>query len=263
MHGVHEAHAVHEVQVAGSSVRRRVADRTGATADDDVTRLVERGLDVVPGVVASLASRFPRHVDRAELIRAGTLGVVEAAWRFDPTRGVPFERYAAQRIRGAVLDAMRAEDWVPRSVRAEARRIELVEYALTARLGRRPTAGEIGRELDLTAERVEQVRAAAVAGLIDRLDADEDGRAPIDERDPGPAAALERAELLAYLRDALDGLSERHRRVILGVFVDGRTTIDLAVELGVSRSRVSQLRSEAVADLRRRILARYDSPPAD
>jgi len=218
---------------------------------------------VVPGVVASLASRFPRHVDRAELIRAGTLGVVEAAWRFDPTRGVPFERYAAQRIRGAVLDAMRAEDWVPRSVRAEARRIELVEYALTARLGRRPTAGEIGRELDLTAERVEQVRAAAVAGLIDRLDADEDGRAPIDERDPGPAAALERAELLAYLRDALDGLSERHRRVILGVFVDGRTTIDLAVELGVSRSRVSQLRSEAVADLRRRILARYDSPPAD
>lgn len=231
--------------------------------DVDITRLVERGLDVVPGVVASLASRFPRHVDRAELVRAGTVGVVEAAWRFDPSRGVPFERYAARRVRGAVLDAVRAEDWVPRSVRAEARRIELVEYALTARLGRRPTAGEIGRELELSADRVDRVRAAAVAGLIDRLDVDADLLAPVDDRDPGPTAALERAELLGYLRDALGGLSERHRRVVVGVFVEGRTTIDLAVELGVSRSRVSQLRSEAVADLRRRILARYDSPRVD
>lgn len=239
-------------------------DGTGSVVTDvDITRLIERGLDVVPGVVASLASRFPRHVDRAELVRAGTVGVVEAAWRFDPSRGVPFERYAARRVRGAVLDAVRAEDWVPRSVRAEARRIEVVEYALTARLGRRPTAGEIGRELELPPERVDRVRAAAVVGLIDRLDVDGDGFAPVDDRDPGPTAALERAELLTYLHDALDGLTERHRRVVVGVFVEGRTTIDLAVELGVSRSRVSQLRAEAVADLRRRILARYEPSPAD
>jgi len=232
-------------------------------ADGDVARLVERGLDVVPGVVASLASRFPRHVDRAELARAGAVGVVEAAWRFDPTRGVPFERYAARRVRGAVLDAVRAEDWVPRSVRAEARRIELVEYALTARLGRRPSSLEIGRELDLAPERVDRVRAAAIAGLVDRLDLDDDGRSPVDDRDPGPTAELERVELLGYLREALDGLDERHRRVVVGVFVEGRTTIELAVELGVSRSRVSQLRSEAVAELRRRILARYEPPPTD
>ncbi|MBU3700899.1 MAG: sigma-70 family RNA polymerase sigma factor [Acidimicrobiia bacterium] len=257
MRGVHEARDTAEPGVDGR-------DATGTVVTDvDITRLVERGLDVVPGVVASLASRFPRHVDRAELVRAGTVGVVEAAWRFDPSRGVPFERYAARRVRGAVLDAVRAEDWVPRSVRAEARRIELVEYALTARLGRRPTAGEIGRELELSADRVDRVRAAAVAGLIDRLDVDGDGIAPADDRDPGPTAALERAELLGYLRDALDGLTERHRRVVLGVFVEGRTTIELAVELGVSRSRVSQLRAEAVADLRRRILARYEPSPAD
>lgn len=257
---VHEVHGLHHVTEPGVDGR----DATSAIVTDvDITGLVERGLDVVPGVVASLASRFPRHVDRTELVRAGTLGVVEAAWRFDPSRGVPFERYAARRVRGAVLDALRAEDWVPRSVRAEARRIELVEYALTARLGRRPTAGEIGRELELSAERVDRVRAAAVAGLIDRLDADGDVFVPADDRDPGPTAALERAELLGYLRDALDGLTDRQRRVILGVFVEGRTTIDLAVELGVSRSRVSQLRSEAVAELRRRILARYEPAPVD
>ena len=261
MHGVQEVRDT----IGRGAGRSDVGPDVGAdvAADVEVTRLVERGLDVVPGVVAALAARFPRHVDRGELIRAGTLAVVEAAWRFDPARGVPFERYAAQRVRGAVLDAVRAEDWVPRSVRAESRRIEIVESALTARLGRRPTAAEIGRELDLTPARVDRVRAAAVAGLVDRLDVDEDGRTPVDERDPGPTAALERAELLGYLRDALDGLTDRHRRVILGVFVEGRTTIDLAVELGVSRSRVSQMRSEAVADLRRRILARYDSLPAD
>ncbi|MFM8896393.1 MAG: hypothetical protein ACKOE2_13765, partial [Actinomycetales bacterium] len=101
MHGVHGVHEVHEAQVAGSSVRRRVADRTGATADDDVTRLVERGLDVVPGVVASLASRFPRHVDRAELIRAGTLGVGEPGGGVAPARGGAGERGAAPPGRGA------------------------------------------------------------------------------------------------------------------------------------------------------------------
>jgi len=77
-------------------------------------------------VVASIAANFPRHVERAELIRAGALGVVEAAWRFDSNRGVPFERFVATRIRGAVLDAVRADDWAPRSLRAAARRIEIV-----------------------------------------------------------------------------------------------------------------------------------------
>jgi len=226
--------------------------------DAGIAALVEQGLDVVPVVVASLAARFPRHVDRAELLRAGILGVVEAAWRFDPTRGVPFERFAARRVRGAVLDAVRADDWMPRSVRAAARRIELVDTALTARFGRRPTAAEIGRELDLSADRVDRVRAAAAAGVIDRIDLFDDVPGTIDGQSVEPTAALEREELLVYLRDALGSLSDRHRRVILGQFVEGRTSLDLADELGVSRSRVSQLRSEALAELRRRITVRYE-----
>lgn len=245
-------------------VSDRVSDRvSGGTSgravssEAEIGELVRRGLAVVPGVVASMAAGFPRHVDRAELVRAGSLGVVEAAWRFDPARGVPFERYAARRVRGAVLDAVRAADWMPRSVRAASRRIDLVEGALTARFGRRPTPMEIGRELGLDAGQVERIRATVALGVIDRLDVDDTVPGPVDEREPEPTAALEHAELLGYLHDAIGALSDRHRRVILGQFADGRTTIDLAAELGVSRSRVSQLRSEALTELRRTIAGRY------
>ena len=80
----------------------------GASMAPEVRRLIDRGLDLVPGIVAAMTTHFPRHVERAELVRAGSLGVVEAAWRFDPSRGVPFERFVTRRVRGAVLDALRA-----------------------------------------------------------------------------------------------------------------------------------------------------------
>ena len=232
----------------------------GAPMAPEVRRLIDRGLDLVPGIVAAMTTHFPRHVERAELVRAGSLGVVEAAWRFDPSRGVPFERFVTRRVRGAVLDALRADDWAPRSVRAAARRIELVEGALTARFGRRPTADEIGLEIGLDAVRVEGIRAAAVRAAVVRIDlapADGGDDGVVDHAQPEPTAALERAELLAYLVDAVASLPERQRRVILGLFGEGRTTLELASELGVSRSRVSQLRSEALESLRRRITGRY------
>ena len=244
--------------VGGAGRRAGMHGSNGSSVESEVGELVRRGLDVVPGVVAALASRFPRHVDRAELVRAGSLGVVEAACRFDPARGVPFERFAAWRVRGAVLDAVRATDWTPRSVRSAARRIDLVEGALTARFGRRPTAAEIGRELGLEAAEVERTRATVAQGVLSRLESDDDtGGGPADESQPDPAASLERAELLGYLHDAIDSLSDRHRRVILGLYDEGRSTVDLAVELGVSRSRVSQLRAEALGELRRRISGCY------
>ena len=237
----------------------------GGTVDDERVRaLIQRGLDIVPAMVTTMAANFPRHIDRSELVRAGSLGVVEAAWRFDPSFGVPFERFAARRVRGAVLDAVRATDWAPRSVRAAARRIDLVESALTARHGRPVTAAEIGAELGLDAAKVQRVRAAAAQGSVDRLDvgADEDGViALVDHTHPEPTAALERAELLQYLDDAVGSLRERHRRVIIGQFAEGRSTAALARELGVSASRVRQLRSEALDALRRRITGCYSATP--
>jgi len=248
---------------------QRGSHMNGQSMDPEVAALVDRGLEVVPQVVASVAANFPRHIERAELIRAGALGVVEAAWRFDPARGVPFERFVALRIRGAVLDAVRADDWAPRSLRAAARRIEIVEGSLTARYGRRPTTEELAAESGSTTERVLKVKALVATSTLGRLDyghSDDTGATFGSEELVDPAQLdvvdmLEQAELLAYLRQAIDGLSHRQRRVILGQFVDGQTTAEIASELGVTRSRVSQLRTDALHELRRSITGQYGTVP--
>ena len=100
-----------------------------------LSRRIEQHLPLVKHVVFQVAVHFPRHVDREELARAGALGLVEAARRYDESRGVPFERFAAQRIRGAILDAARAADWAPRSVRNLARKLENTEQRLATELG--------------------------------------------------------------------------------------------------------------------------------
>jgi len=258
-----------ELWVRERAQARKGSHMNGQSMDPEVAALVERGLEVVPKVVASIAANFPRHVERAELIRAGALGVVEAAWRFDATRGVPFERFVALRIRGAVLDAVRAEDWAPRSLRSAARRIELVENALTARYGRRPTTEELAAESGTTVERVIKVKALLETSSIGRLDQgySEESTSPNRSEEPadgsqlGVVELLEQAELLSYLREAIDELPLRQRRVILGHFVDGQSTAELASELGVTRSRISQLRTDALHELRRSITGHYGPVP--
>src|SRR5439155_26168811 len=97
------------------------------------TRLIEDNLPLVHHVVLQVAAHFPRYVDRHELARAGALGLVEAARRFDASRGVPFDRFAARRIRGAILDSVRATDWAPRSVRTLGRQLEQIEQKLASK----------------------------------------------------------------------------------------------------------------------------------
>jgi RNA polymerase sigma factor for flagellar operon FliA len=116
----------------------------------DLSVLIEQHLPLVKHVVYQVAVHFPRHVDRDDLARAGALGLVEAAGRYDESRGVPFERFAAQRIRGAILDAARAADWAPRSVRTLARRLEGVEQRLATELGRLPNPEEKAEALGMT-----------------------------------------------------------------------------------------------------------------
>src|SRR3954465_15279277 len=111
------------------------------TETQELSKLIELHLPLVKHIVFQVAVHFPRHVDRDELARAGALGLVEAARRYDESRGVPFDRFAAQRIRGAILDAVRAADWAPRSVRNLARKLEQVEQRLAAAPGRGTHAG--------------------------------------------------------------------------------------------------------------------------
>jgi len=243
--------------------------RKGETPES--TRLIEEHLPLVRHIVFQVAVHFPRHVDRDELARAGALGLVEAARRYDEARGVPFERFAAQRIRGAILDAVRAADWAPRSVRTLARKLEIVEQRLASELGRVPNPAEMAEALGMTPKELSRLQDRLFRSVVLALehevtdDTDEDLTLVDVLRDRGavePLEELEARELHAYLRDAIELLPERQRLVIVGYFLEGRTSQELARFLGVTESRVSQLRSEALAMLKEGIQAQYASTPA-
>lgn len=232
----------------------------------ELSRLIEQHLPLVKHIVFQVAVHFPRHVDRDELARAGALGLVEAARRFDETRGVPFDRFAAQRIRGAILDAVRAADWAPRSVRTLARRLESVEQRLATELGRVPSSVEMADALGMTRDELSRLQDRLFRSVVLALehevneDGDEDLTLVDVLRDRGsvePLEELETRELHAYLRDAVGLLPERHRLVIVGYFLESRTSQELARFLGVTESRVSQLRSEALQMLKDGIEAQY------
>ncbi len=232
----------------------------------EITALIEEHLPLVNHVVFQVAVHFPRHVDREELARAGALGLVEAAKRYDEARGVPFNRFAAQRIRGAIIDGVRAADWAPRSVRALARRLDSVEQTLANQLGRVPSLGETAAALDMSREELDRLRDRLFRSVVlafDSLVGDSDDEeltlvdVLVDADSVEPSEELESRELHAYLRDAVALLPERHRLVVVGYFIEERTSQDLARFLGVTESRVSQMRTEALAMLRGGIEAQY------
>jgi RNA polymerase sigma factor for flagellar operon FliA len=229
--------------------------------------LVEAHLDLVRHVVLQVAVHFPRYVDRQELARAGALGLVEAARRFDPSRGVPFDRYAARRIRGAILDSVRAADWAPRSVRTLGRKLEQIEQQLAAD-GGEATSGGIAAALGLSETELHRLRDRVFRSVVLALehvvtDADAEGLTLVDvladRTAVEPAEELETRELLGYLRDAVSLLPERHRIVVVGYFLEGRTSLELANLLSVTESRVSQIRSESLEMLRAGIEAQYSN----
>lgn len=234
--------------------------------DPELNARIEANLPLVKHVVFQVAVHFPRHVDREELARAGALGLVEAARRYDGSRGVPFERFAAQRIRGAILDSVRAADWAPRSVRLLARRLEATEQQLATQLGRVPNLDEMAESLGVTLQELAKLQDRLFRSVVLALDhetsddSDEDltlvdilkDRSAVE-----PSEELETRELHTYLRDAVRLLPERQRFVIVGYFLEGKTSQDLARFLGVTESRISQLRSEALNNLKLGIEAQY------
>ena len=236
----------------------------------DVDELVRTHLPLVRHVLFQVGARFPRHADREDLAQAGAVGLVEAAMRFDPARGVPFERWAALRIRGAILDAVRATDFAPRALRGAMREVDETRAAITAEAGRRPTDGEVADRLGISVAQLASLAARVHDALVLSLDApasgDEEAGSLADRVADGPESeptwVLERRELDAYVRAALELLPEDRRRVVVGYFLDGRSSADLARELGVTESRISQLRTEALLTMRNGIEAQYGTQPA-
>lgn len=239
----------------------RPSDRARASSHPSTDELVQQHLYLIQHVVNDMSARFPRHVERQELWNAGALGLVEAAQRFDPAAGIPFARFAAMRVRGAILDSTRSRDWASRSVRREARELDAADEELQRRLGRQPTTGELAEALGVDAHEVETRRAAAERACLLHLDhptsSDEDHEpATLGELireleiERLPDQALEHRELIGTLRSGVAHLPERLREVLERYYYRGEYLRDIAASLEVTEARISQLRGEAVTALR-------------
>jgi RNA polymerase sigma factor for flagellar operon FliA len=213
---------------------------------------VRAHMPLVGHLVREMLARVPAHVNRDDLISAGYAALVAAARGFDESRGVPFARFAAARVRGALLDELRGLDWASRSVRQRARRTDSARQELTAELGRTPNITEVATRLGCSVEDIESadddVQRAVVFSLQGFATAGADDM--VTEPSAGPEEMLIRRERLGYLRHAVDALPERLHAVITGYFFEERPMAQIAVELGVTESRVSQLRAEALGLLR-------------
>lgn len=224
-------------------------------------QLVREHLPLVHYVVSEVAHRVPGHVNRSDLVSAAMLGLAQAARSYDPERGVAFDRFASTRMRGALLDELRGRDWASRSVRARARGLKTAQDELTNKLGRTPTPQEVAAALDLPEDAVtklvDDVHRATVLHY-DSLVLEGDAESFLAHSDSSPEELMLDRERKGYLFAAVEALPERLRRVVIGYFFEERSMQDLADELGVSESRVSQLRAEAMTLLRDGINSQLD-----
>lgn len=212
-----------------------------------------------------LAARLPEHLDRNDLIQAGMIGLLDALEKYDGTRETQFRTYAEFRIRGAMLDDMRASDWVPRSVRDNADRIGSATQQLTARLGRQPNEAELAEHLKMSLVEYQELllksRAINLLGIEDMGARGDDGqRADMFEvlEDPfctNPLEALSLGDLKARLKSALDELPEKEKLVLSLYYDEDLNLKEIGAVLGITESRVSQIRTQAIIRLRQSLKA--------
>ncbi|BAL91644.1 putative RNA polymerase sigma factor [Actinoplanes missouriensis 431] len=214
--------------------------------------LIRTHMPLVGHLVRDMLSRIPNHIHRDDLTSAGLHALVTAARSWDPERGVPFNRFAGTRIRGALLDELRALDWATRSVRSKARTTDTTRQQLTTTLGRTPSADELAQALGTTTTDLQQtdtdVQRATVLSLQGFTTSSADDM--VTERAPGPEEMLLRREQIGYLHHAIASLPERLQTVVTEYFLRERPMADIAADLGVTESRVSQLRAEALSLLK-------------
>ena len=225
------------------------------------SELLRMHVGIVHFVARRLARSLSDEVELDELVSAGHVGLMAAVENFDESRGLAFTTFAATRVRGAMLDELRRLDHVPRSVRAKARELHTVRSALGNRLGRRPTQRELASEAGLPVDRLWQWQLDVERAGNVSLDA------PVSEltgdvrsfgerlacQDMDPADRLDQDNARAVLLEAMSELGDAERRVLSMYFFEEKTLQEIAPHLGVSESRVSQIRSRALTRLRSRL----------
>src|ERR1051325_8330891 len=236
----------------------------GRTHDKGIRdRLILTYAPLVKYVAGRLGSGLPAHVDEGDLVSYGLLGLIGAIERYDPARDIKFETSAIARIRGAIIDELRALDWVPRSVRSRAREIERAIAELEAKLGTAPTdeqiAAKIGISVDELEESLTDISRSSIAALDELWSVSGEGDQISlmdtieDESGPRPEAALDQTEMREALADEIARLPEREKLVVTLYYYEELTLREIGEVLGVTESRVSQLHTKAILRLKARL----------
>jgi RNA polymerase sigma factor for flagellar operon FliA len=229
-------------------------------------RLILHYSPLVKYVAGRVSVGLPQNIEQADLVSYGIFGLIDAIEKFDPGRDIKFETYAISRIRGAIIDELRAIDWIPRSVRSKAREVERAIGKLENDLHRPPTDGELAEALSVSVDDLQdmlnQINLVSVVALDELLSpgGDKGERMSLvdtleDEDAPDPVMTFESEETRQILAKTVNILPERERLVITLYYYEGLTLAEIGSVLGVTESRVCQMHTKAVLELRNKMNA--------
>ena len=230
-----------------------------ATGVLERNRNVEHFVPLVKRMAHHLLARLPASVQVDDLVQAGMIGLMDAASRFEEGQGAQFETYASQRIKGAMLDELRANDWMPRGVRRAQRDIEKAIRKLEHKLGRAPSEAEVAAAMSLPLSEYQTLLADARGAQLIHFDSadDDEGDSFLDrhcaDASADPLERVKDARFRAALIGAIDVLPEREKN-LMGMYYEQELNFrEIAAVLGVTESRICQLHSQAVARIRARL----------
>ncbi len=226
------------------------------TGEQKAHNLVENHAPLVKKIALHLLARLPASVQLDDLMQAGMIGLLEAAQKYQSTKGASFETYAGIRIRGAIVDEIRRGDWVPRSVHRNARRVAGAIRVVENRTGREANDKEVADELEMSLQEYHACLNDASSGRLFSLDElNESGELPIQEQEASdnPLEGITADAFRHSLADAINDLPEREKLVLSLYYQEELNLKEIGAVIGVSESRVSQIHSQAAMRLRARL----------
>lgn len=247
-----------------AETERLWADYKSTRAQELRDKLIIQYSPLVKYVAGRVGVGLPRNVEQSDLVSFGVFGLIDAIEKFDPARGYKFETYAIARIKGAILDELRSIDWVPRSVRSKARTLERAMGKLEAEHHRAPTDDEVADEMGVTPQQLQttlsQISFVGVAALDEMLSGGERGESvtlgdTVADTGDGPMGVYEVEEMRQTLAESINRMPEREKIVLTLYYYEGLTLAEIGRVLGVTESRVCQIHTKAVLQLRSRITA--------
>jgi RNA polymerase sigma factor for flagellar operon FliA len=234
----------------------KTASTKTAVAAASQAKRVEAGIPFVEALARRMAATMPHSIDLSDLVQDGVIGLIDAAHRFDDSRGIKFETFAERRIRGAMIDALRKDAW-PRGVRRVRRELEAAREKLRASLGHEPSLADLAqaigsdeKRLGKTIVRINTIESTSPFSNADSVDETQLPAVMVPAEPERPDLQYERDEVRTRVRNAIATLPAREQRVIALYYYNEVTMKDIGAELGVNESRVSQLHARAIRRLR-------------